>query len=149
MIKRVLLLLISFIQKFVFSYNNLLYLKRKQQSIKSYWLSSLFKSCPQSVRFGKLGMLHDPEYISIGENCGFADFIFLTAWKKYQGEHFAPELTIGKNGCLGAFNHITCINKIQIGDNCLTGKWVTISDNNHGTTDFETLHVYHHYSVRF
>ena len=22
----------------------------------------------------------------------------------------------------------------------MTGKWVTISDNNHGTTDFDTLH---------
>ena len=140
MIKKVLFLLISFIQKYVFSYNNLLCLKRKRGSIESYWLSSLFKSCPPSVRFAKIGCLHDTENISIGENCGFADFIFLTAWKEYQGEHFTPELTIGKNGSFGAFNHITCINKIQIGDNCLTGKWVTISDNNHGTTDFDTLH---------
>ena len=107
MIKKVLLLLISFIQKYVFSYNNLLYLKRKQQSIKSYWLSSLFKSCPPSVRFAKIGMLNDTENISIGENCGFADFIFLTAWNEYQGEHFTPELTIGNNGSFGAFNHIT------------------------------------------
>ena len=59
---------------------------------------------------------------------------------EYKGEHFTPELTIGNNGNFGAFNHITCINKVQIGDNCLTGKWVTISDNNHGTTDFDTLH---------
>ena len=140
MIKKVLLLLISFIQKYVFSYNNLLYLKRKQQSIKSYWLSPLFKSCPPSVRFSKIGMLHDPEYISIGEKCSFQDYLYLTAWKEHKGEHFIPELTIGNNGSFGAFNHITCINKVQIGDNCLTGKWVTISDNNHGTTDFDTLH---------
>ena len=32
------------------------------------------------------------------------------------------------------------VNKVIIGDNCLTGKWVTISDNNHGTTDFDVLH---------
>lgn len=140
MIKKVLLLLISFIQKYVFSYNNLLYFKRKQQSIKSYWVSSLFKSCPPSVRFAKIGMLHDPKYISIGEKCSFQNYLYLTAWKEYQGEHFTPELTIGNNGSFGAFNHITCINKVKIGDNCLTGKWVTISDNNHGTTDFDTLH---------
>ena len=72
--------------------------------------------------------------------CFFQDYLYLTAWNEYQGEHFTPELTIGDNGSFGAFNHITCINKIQIGDNCLTGKWVTISDNNHGTTDFDTLH---------
>ena len=116
------------------------FLKDKRSTLYAYWVRNSFKSCPPSVRFAKIGYLHDTENISIGENCGFADFIFLTAWKEYQGEHFTPELTIGKNGSFGAFNHITCINKIQIGDNCLTGKWVTISDNNHGTTDFDTLH---------
>ena len=117
-----------------------IFLKDKRSTLYAYWVRNSFKSCPTSVRFGKIGYLHDMENISIGENCGFADFIFLTAWKEYQGEHFTPELTIGNNGSFGAFNHITCSNKVQIADNCLTGKWVTISDNNHGTTDFDTLH---------
>ena len=116
------------------------FLKRKRSTIHSYWIRNAFKNCPASVRFAKIGMLHDPEYISIGEKCSFQDYLYLTAWKEYQGEHFTPELTIGNNGSVGAFNHITCINKVIIGDNCLTGKWVTISDNNHGTTDFEVLH---------
>ena len=116
------------------------FLKDKRSTLYAYWVRYSFKSCPPSVRFGKIGMLHDPEYISIGEKCFFQDYLYLTAWNEYQGEHFTPELTIGNNGRFGAFNHITCINKIQIGDNCLTGKWVTISDNNHGTTDFDTLH---------
>lgn len=34
----------------------------------------------------------------------------------------------------------TAINKIIIGDNLLTGKWVTISDNNHGETEWNSLH---------
>lgn len=116
------------------------FLKEKLSTIYSYWIRNSFKICPSSVRFAKIGMLHDPEYISIGEKCCFQDYIYLTAWKEYRGEHFTPNLTIGNNGNFGAFNHITCINKVQIGDNCLTGKWVTISDNNHGTTDFTTLH---------
>lgn len=115
------------------------FLKDKRSTLYAYWVRNSFKSCPPSVRFGKIGTLHDTEYISIGEKCSFQDYLFLTAIKEYHGEHFTPELTIGKNGSFGAFNHITCINKIQIGDNCLTGKWVTISDNNHGTTDLETL----------
>lgn len=116
------------------------FLKNKRSALYAYWVRNSFKSCPPSVRFGKIGMLHDHEYISIGEKCSFQDYLYLTAWKEYQDEHFSPELSIGNNGNFGAFNHITCINKIQIGDNCLTGKWVTISDNNHGTTDFDTLH---------
>ena len=140
MIKRILIISARFIYKYVFSEKCLLYIKRKRSSIHSYWIRNAFKNCPSSVRFAKIGILHAPEYISIGETCFFQDYLYLTAWNEYQGEHFTPELTIGNNGCFGAFNHITCINKIQIGDNCLTGKWVTISDNNHGTTDFDTLH---------
>ena len=116
------------------------FLKDKRSAIYIYWVRNSFKHCPLSVSFGKIGCFHDTEYISIGENCGFGDFIYLTAWQEYHGEHFAPELTIGNNCDFGAYNHITCINRVEIGDNCLTGKWVTISDNNHGTTDFDTLH---------
>lgn len=50
-----------------------------------------------------------------------------------------PELTIGSNCSFGAFNHITCANRIKIGDSLLTGKWVTITDNSHGETDKTTL----------
>ena len=140
MIKRAVIFCIRFLYKYVYGQKCLLFFKRKRSSIHSYWISNAFKSCPPSVRFAKIGMLHDPEYISIGEKCSFQDYLYLTAWQEYQGEHFTPELTIGNNGSFGAFNHITCINKVIIGDNCLTGKWVTISDNNHGTTDFDTLH---------
>ena len=106
----------------------------------SNWMRNKFKICPNTVRFSKVGMIHDPDRISIGEYCSFQDYVYLTAWKNYAGNHFEPNITIGNNGDFGAFNHISCINRIQIGDNCLTGKWVTISDNNHGTTDFMTLH---------
>lgn len=140
MIKRMVIIFISFIYKYVYGQECLLFIKRKRSTIHSYWIRNAFKSCPPSVRFAKIGLLHDPEFISIGEECSFQDYLYLTAWKEYQGDHFTPELVIGKRCNFGAFNHITCINKVLIGDNCLTGKWVTISDNNHGTTDFDTLH---------
>lgn len=115
--------------------------KEKRSALYSYWIRNSFKSCPYSVRFNKIGLLNDTDCISIGENCHFSDYIYLTAWKKYENDCFTPTIIIGNNGNFGAFNHITCINKVQIGDNCLTGKWVTISDNNHGTTDIETLRI--------
>ena len=52
-----------------------------------------------------------------------------------------PELTIGSCCYFGAYNHITCANKIVIGDDLLTGKWVTITDNSHGATDYDSLQV--------
>ncbi len=106
-----------------------------------------FKNELHNVGFGKIGQLRCTECISIGENTYFGDFIYLTAWNSYTCEidgreaiqELSPELAIGNNCNFGAFNHITCINKVFIGDNCLTGKWVTITDNSHGDTDFVSL----------
>lgn len=80
------------------------------------------------------------EHIFIGEGTHFGEHSFLTAWKKTcAGGDFHPEIHIGKNCNIGAWNHITATNRIEIGDNLLTGKWVTITDNNHGETNLETL----------
>lgn len=50
-------------------------------------------------------------------------------------------MKIGSHCSFGAYNHITCANRVIIGDNCLTGKWVTITDNSHGETDSDSLHL--------
>lgn len=42
-----------------------------------------FKSCPKSVSFGTIGMIHCPWCISIGENSGFGNELYLTAWDSY------------------------------------------------------------------
>lgn len=65
------------------------------------------------------------------------DGIMLTAWAHLGN----PSITIGDNCSFGAFNHITCINKIIIGNGVLTGKWVTITDNSHGETNRATLDI--------
>lgn len=108
-----------------------------------------FKYCDKSVHFGIIGMLNCPQNISISEGTLFGDWLYLTAWNKYNCyingmaviQELTPELVIGKNCCFGAFNHITCTNKVTIGDNCLTGKWVTITDNSHGETNDNCLKI--------
>lgn len=108
-----------------------------------------FKKSPKQIRFGIIGQIRCPECISIGEKTCFGDWIFLTAWDSYKcyidgketAQKLQPDITIGQECCFGAFNHITCTNKIIIGNRLLTGKWVTITDNSHGTTDLETLHI--------
>lgn len=51
-----------------------------------------------------------------------------------------PEIIIGNNVSLGAYNHISAINSIKIGNGVLTGKWVTIVDNFHGDTNLKSLY---------
>lgn len=82
---------------------------------------------------------HGEQYIEIGDNVFFSHSTFLTACDSYGSQRFTPSIKIGKNCHFGAYNHITSINKIEIGDGCLTGKWVTITDNSHGTTSVEEL----------
>lgn len=95
-------------------------------------LSPRFRRCPYSVIFEKIGLLLGTKYITIGESTKFHDYIYLTVWGVPTAD---VVISIGSGCNFGAFNHITAINHVEIGDNCLTGKWVTISDNNHGTTD--------------
>ena len=106
-------------------------------------------NCHGRVGFKSISMLKGGKYINIGSGTTFAEHLYLTAWDEYHGiqcindfvQHFEPKLTIGRNCCFGAYNHITCINEVVIGDYVLTGKWVTITDNSHGDTDFASLQV--------
>lgn len=79
--------------------------------------------------------------ISIGENTTFGKFCILSTWEEYVGDKFTPIIEIGRDCNFGEYNHLTAINKITIGNNVLTGRWVTITDNSHGKTDIETLSV--------
>ena len=108
-----------------------------------------FRSSGKNVTFGKVGKINCPQNISIGDNVYFDNWIYLTAWDRYSCiekgqecvQHFTPQLIIGDNCRFGAFNHITAINKIIIGNGVLTGKWVTITDNSHGRFEEEQLKI--------
>ena len=56
------------------------------------------------------------------------------------GVSSVPNLSIGDNCHIGEYTHITCRESIRIGNDVLTGRWCTITDNSHGYTDFESLH---------
>lgn len=81
------------------------------------------------------------QYISIGDYTHFGKECILTAYDHtLDGSIYTPEIKIGESGNFGAWNHITCVNRVIIGKGFLSGKWVTISDNNHGDNTWEQLH---------
>ena len=161
--KRLVINLIFFIQRRLFSYGDQRRFAAYKSTIKSMWLRPIFKQA-DGVFFNTVNYIKGSEYISIGKGTSFGELIYLTAWSEYPVDSFAlphlgtiktvhssngdsyvqvmnPELTIGEDCCFGAMNHITCCNKVNIANRVLTGKWVTISDNNHGETDIESLKV--------
>lgn len=134
MIKSCLIIVFSFIQR-ILSLELFLKIKKHKGEIRAFWLLSRFKSCHNSVRFGRFNSIMGMRNISIGAYTGFDDGLFLMAWENFKDQHFVPKITIGNHCHFGAFNNITCCNSISIGDGTLTGKWVTITDNNHGCYD--------------
>jgi acetyltransferase-like isoleucine patch superfamily enzyme len=119
----------------------MLFFNKCVRLIRLIAVKSRFKKCPFSVRFDSINLLKGAQFIEIGENTTFQRDLYLTAWDSYRNDSFLPRLKIGSNCAIGAFNHITCINRIEIGDGFLTGKWVTITDNSHGDTSEETLRI--------
>ena len=79
--------------------------------------------------------------ISVGENTYFNDHLVLNAWDSYSIHKITPLITIGKNCSFQPYNHISCINRIEISNGVLTGRWVTICDNNHGDTTLESMEL--------
>lgn len=79
--------------------------------------------------------------VMIGNRCLIDKFnvIECSSRLKIDGKTVIPELTIG-NGCnFGEYNHITAVNRIVIGDNLLTGRFILITDNSHGKFELEDL----------
>lgn len=80
--------------------------------------------------------IHIGNHTHLGKGC------ILTAWvNTTDGVKYFPEIVIGSNCSIGEYNNITSTNQIIIGDNLLTGRWVTITDNSHGDTDFDSLQI--------
>lgn len=82
------------------------------------------------------------KYISIGMNTILYKGVILTAWDKFNEQTFTPSIEIGENTKINEYNHISACNSVKIGNNVLTGRYVYISDNSHGSTVSEQLDMH-------
>jgi carbonic anhydrase/acetyltransferase-like protein (isoleucine patch superfamily) len=84
------------------------------------WKSIIFKPIalknPQNMHIGKDVAIHSHSWL------------LTMSLPKCQ----PPKLTIGDGSDIGNFNHITCVNHVEIGAKVLTADRVHISDNSHG-----------------
>lgn len=79
-----------------------------------------------------IGEINNPQNIKIGKNCFFGKFSILSVWNTQEDSCAQSRIKIGDGCHFGDYIHITSINGIVIGNNVLTGRFVTISDNSHG-----------------
>lgn len=116
----------------------------------SYWYSIKIRlyskimcknfNCDDVLFRGTDNIICGYDLIKIGSNTIFGKSLILTAYGD-TSNNGKPIIKIG-NGCnFGDYNHITSTNGVYIGNNVLTGRWVTITDNSHGDIKFDSLLV--------
>lgn len=110
----------------------------------------LFNACIRH-RFASFGagsriypspdMLVGEKYVSLGKDVTVGKHVQLTAWDRFLDQRFTPSIVIGDGCSIGDGAHITAVNRIELGKNVLTGKYVLITDNSHGGADPSMLSV--------
>ena len=100
-----------------------------------------FKSFGKNSLLGLQTTIINPKYISIGDNSSITNRVVLSCFESVKSVGHLPEIIIGNNVSIGEDCHITCANKLIIGNGVLTGKNVLITDNAHGDIDLKTLNV--------
>lgn len=77
------------------------------------------------------------ENISLGNYFYAESNLRLQAWKSYKSQVFTPLIKIGNNVSMMENCQISCCSKVMIGDGCLFGANVFITDNFHGNNTLE------------
>lgn len=84
-----------------------------------------------------------PEYIEIGEGCGFGRRLRLCAFDNYANQSFSPQISIGNEVHINNDCHIGCIDSIKIGDGVLMASRITILDHFHGSITRQDIFTPH------
>lgn len=72
-------------------------------------------------------------HIHFGPNVSIFRNIWLEAVTRHGGEHYQPRIDIGARTSFSNNVHVSCIDRISLGQDVLIGSNVHISDHNHGT----------------
>ncbi|MGE4287768.1 MAG: DapH/DapD/GlmU-related protein [Salinivirgaceae bacterium] len=91
-----------------------------------------FKTFGKNSLLGLHATYIKSQFISIGDNSSICNGTELSCSVIENSK--APELIIGDNVSIGEYSHITCANKLVIGNGVLTGKRILITDNAHGAS---------------
>lgn len=139
MIKKIIVTIVGVPLKIIYNPFILPKLVMLHSRMSFHMYSRKFKKLGKRATCGKGLSIKGPQYISIGDDFQAGRNLLLQAWDEYEGDIFTPELRIGNNVVLTDNIQISCCNLIEIGDNCLMGGNVYISDNSHGESDFLDL----------
>jgi len=70
--------------------------------------------------------------IEVGEGAYINRYAWIEAVHTFRGQEFKPAIKIGRGFAAADRLHISCTHRVEIGNDCLLGSGVYISDHNHG-----------------
>lgn len=118
-------------------------LARRFQSVRddlyTIWIRPNFGQIGQhsSIYYPCILQGKGEKQIEIGDFTTIQGHCVLGCWNEYGHQHFQPSLVIGSHCDIGEYNQISACNKVTIGDGLLTGRYVYIGDNSHGTLSWD------------
>jgi acetyltransferase-like isoleucine patch superfamily enzyme len=71
-------------------------------------------------------------YISVAGHAHINRYAWIEAVHTFRGQEFRPAIKIGRGFAASDRLHISCTHRVEIGNDCLLGSGVYISDHNHG-----------------
>jgi acetyltransferase-like isoleucine patch superfamily enzyme len=82
--------------------------------------------------FGPGSRVIGSRYISVAGKAYINRYAWIEAVHTFRGQAFKPAIKIGRGFAASDRLHISCTHRIEIGNDCLLGSGVYISDHNHG-----------------
>ena len=125
----------------ILNYKLCIIIKTYYTKIYTLWIINEFKESGKACFIQPLRSLYGAENITLGENVNIGYHSILETYVKHTKQTYTPKLIIGNHSSIGDYGHITCINKVVIGNNVLMGRRVFITDNAHGTSRRELLDI--------
>lgn len=113
------------------------------ESVLAYIHTGLLsRRCKSWGRYSNIawgGRITNPQFVSVGKENIFLRNTVISATPALFGKD--PVIEIGDGCRFGERNHITAVNRITIGSHLLTGSYVLISDNAHGSSSTDMLNI--------
>lgn len=113
-------------------------IKANQERIN---LVKSFDKVGKNFHLGKDFIVFGAKYIEIGDHFIATDRFRLEAFDIYKESRYTPKVIIGNNVIFNTDVHIGCINRVEIGDNCLFASRIYITDHHHGEPVAAILHI--------
>lgn len=131
------------IANIIYPYSLCLKFRQYRDFIYTLWIKNNIGKAGKNVSFNKPAFLEGDglEFVSIGENVRFHANFVLGCRQTYGNKKFMPSVMIGNNCDFGEYNHISAVNKVVVGDGFLSGRFVLITDNSHGSSSLQESQI--------